>query len=71
MSPALLTELASLAGLVVQEAPVFWQLVEKIIAIFSENRAPTTDEWNAIIDTVKAAGVEDTQIKSTIPTASE
>lgn len=62
ISTSLITEIASLGALVVQNAPAFLEFVEKVYSIIAEKRSPTSDEWNDLIATVKSAGVEDQTI---------
>ena len=62
MNTSLIAEIASLGALVVQNAPAFIEFIEKVYSIITEKRAPTTDEWNDLISTVKSAGVEDQTI---------
>ncbi|GBR32384.1 hypothetical protein HKD21_11500 [Gluconobacter cerevisiae] len=66
MNTSLITEIASLGALVVQEAPVFIEFIEKVYSIIAEKRTPTADEWSDIISLVKDAGAEDDQIKAAL-----
>lgn len=52
-----ITEIASILETVISDIPTLVQIVEKLITIFKENRAPTDEEWqemNALCDAASA-----------------
>ncbi|ARW49523.1 hypothetical protein [Acetobacter pasteurianus] len=50
-----LAAIASILETVISDVPTLISVVEKLVAIFKENRVPTSDEWASINATVDAA----------------
>ncbi|KAB8122204.1 hypothetical protein D3W54_15965 (plasmid) [Komagataeibacter medellinensis] len=52
-----LAAIAALVETVISDVPTLIQIVEQLITIFKENRAPTASEWasmNALVDKAHA-----------------